>query len=245
MAQLLTATNHHGREETIMPDDVQVSPLAIKDCALASIATGRKAQNLRELRNDLQTIHPGSIYYHFWGGLLRPQFDEPEYNNDFAVWARHGLQDRRLAERLGMIDPADFTNLEDLRRELIDVIEERLDESDHVPWSKMDRQFHFIRSQIVVFDTNIRIVVPEQLAIVVPRLSVGSIFYHFIEARKETGLSATKGVDDFRAWLARFGTRYEDLCGQLAVVDPYLSSLTQLRRNLAGLFREYFQGKRS
>ena len=70
-------------------------PFAIKDCALVSIATGRRAQNLRELRDNIVTIHPGSIYYHFWGVLLRPSFDDPEYNNDFAVWVRHALNDEK------------------------------------------------------------------------------------------------------------------------------------------------------
>ncbi|MBN2762670.1 MAG: hypothetical protein JXR41_06240, partial [Bacteroidales bacterium] len=63
------------------------------DCALIAIATGEKAQNLRELGDKLRHIHPGCIHYHFWGNLLRPQFDDPEYQNDFAVWASHSLHD--------------------------------------------------------------------------------------------------------------------------------------------------------
>jgi hypothetical protein len=41
---------------------------AIKDCALTTIATGRRAQTLRELRD----IHPDCIYHHFWETVLRP-----------------------------------------------------------------------------------------------------------------------------------------------------------------------------
>jgi len=69
-------------------------PFAVKDCALAAISTGQRAQNLKELRERLIGIHPGAVYYHFWGGALRPRFDDPEYNNDFASWARHALQHR-------------------------------------------------------------------------------------------------------------------------------------------------------
>ena len=32
---------------------------AIKDCTLAMVATGRRAQTLRELRDILRDIHPG------------------------------------------------------------------------------------------------------------------------------------------------------------------------------------------
>jgi len=216
-------------------------PFAIKDCALIPIATGRRAQNLRELRDSLTTIHPGSIYYHFWGGLLRPRFDDPEYNNDFAVWARDGLNDNALAERLAVIDPTEFEGMDALRRELIDVIEERLDESEWVSWSKRDNQFHFTRSQIVVFDTNNRIENPEELVDVVPRLSVSSVFYHFIDARRRSDDS----VDDFRSWLGGFGDTYAWLCLDLAEMDPYFVTLVELRRKLSDLLTNYFHRTRS
>lgn len=63
-----------------MPD-----PFAVKDCALIALATGEHAQTLRELREKISTIDAGSISYQFWGGLLRPRFDDPEFQNDFAV----------------------------------------------------------------------------------------------------------------------------------------------------------------
>jgi hypothetical protein len=209
----------------------------VQDCALAAIATGRRAQNLRELRETLLTVHPDSIYYHFWGGLLRPRFDDPEYHNDFAIWSRYGLHDAVLAERLGIIDPTDFADLESLRQELVEVIEERLDESDWVPWAMADTQFYFVRSQIVVFDTHSRLQRPEQLAQAVPRMSVGSIFLHFVDARRRT----EEAVDDFRAWLEGCFEGYEDLCSSLSKLDPFFSGLTELRKQLTNMFRSYFE----
>jgi len=214
-----------------------LTSFSIKDCALAAIATGKKAQSLRELRDRLSTIQTGSIYYHFWGGLLRPRFDDPEYNNDFAAWSRHGLNDARLAERLAVIDPTDFDDLEALRHELIEVIEERLDESELVPWSQADQQFYFIHSQIVVFDTHKRIKDPRELAHIIPHISVSSVFYHFIDARRRTPDS----IDDFQAWLKGFGNKYAELCAELASIDPYFTTLTQLRDRLTLLFSSYFE----
>ena len=86
----------------------KIKPLQIKDCDLVAIATGVRAQNLKELRNNLLTCPPGCVYYHFWGGLIRPRFVDPEYNNDFAAWASHGIHDKKLAETLGVVDPTDF-----------------------------------------------------------------------------------------------------------------------------------------
>jgi hypothetical protein len=219
----------------------EFGPFQIKDCALVAIATGQRAQNLKELRDVLRTIHPGAIYYHFWGRLLRPRFDDPEYNNDFAVWVKYELNDDKLAERLAVIDPTSFPTLEDLRRELVDVIEERLDELDWINWARHDRQLSLVRSQIVVFDTKQRIEYAEQLADVVPRLSVSSIFYHVIDARRRS----LGRVDDFRAWLAGFNGQYEDLCSTLAGMDPYFVTLHGLRLRLANLFASHFHGERS
>jgi hypothetical protein len=213
-------------------------PFVVRDCTLIAIATGRRAQNLRELGMQLATIPPACIYYHFWGGLLRPRFDDPEYQNDFASWARRALHDKRLAERLGIIDPTDFADLEDLRRELIEVIEARIEESEMVPWARPGDLFYFVHSQINVFDTGIRIHQPDELARLIPRLSPGSIFFHFIDARRRD----PKGIDDLGAWLQGFGDRYGAVVERLGVLDPYFTSLTELREQIAAVFRASEEG---
>jgi len=212
-------------------------PFEVKDCALAAIATGRRAENLKELRDIILTIHPNSLYYHFWGGLLRPSFDDPEYHNDFASWARHTLHDGILAERLGMIDPVAFPDLEELRREIVEIVEERLDETGKKPWFGLDEPFHFITSQIVVFGTNRIIRKPGELVGAIPSMTRNSVFYHFIDARRRT----FGHMDDFQAWLYGFGERHVDLCRLLSTVDPFFSTLSELRQQLTMLFRGYFK----
>jgi hypothetical protein len=212
-------------------DSQQSPPLLVKDCVLITIATGIRAQNLRELRDKLETVHPNSIYYHFWGRLLSPSFEQPEFNNDFAAWARHGLHDYVLAERLAVVDPTDFPDLELLRQELIEVIEERLYESTMVPWAKTDQQFYFKRSKIVVFDTKQRIAEPRMLPQVLPTLSLGSIFYHFIDARRRP----PEGIDDFSAWLDAFGETYVGLRNEIGSIDLYFSTMSEIRAQLAHL----------
>ena len=217
-----------------MSTNANIEPFSVKDCALVTIATGKKAQNLKEMREHLLNIHLGSVYHHFWGGLLSPRFDEPEYKNDFAQWAHYALQDNILAERLSVINPDPFVNLESLRQELLDIIEQRLDEIEALLWAKPDQQFHFLGSQMVVFDTQGKIEGPEELVEALPKMSVGSIFYHFIDARRRS----PEMLDDFRTWLRSFGDH--DLCTQLAAVDPYFGPLVELRRQLTDLFAKYF-----
>ncbi|MBR9975789.1 MAG: hypothetical protein KFF77_09435 [Bacteroidetes bacterium] len=210
---------------------------AFKDCALAAIATGLRAQNLRELRDRLLQVDSSSIYHHFWGGLLRPQFDEPEYNNDFAAWAHRALRDHIAAERLSVIDPTTFPSLEELRDEVVDVIEQRLAEHETLAWSKPDEQFSFIRSQIVVFDTHRSIEDPAALAQGIPESSTSSVFYHFIDARRRT----PKGRDDYTTWLCGFDGQYDGLVARLADIDPYFVSLRELREQLSAAVGGYFQ----
>lgn len=206
-----------------------VPAFSVKDCALIAISTGRRAHNLRELCKHLASVSVDSVYYHFWGGLIQARFDEREYNNDFASWARHALHDAPLAERLAVLDPTDFEDLDDLRRELLELMEVRLDESESLHWMRATGPFEFIRSQIVIFDTRHRIQSPDQLAEVLPHLSTGSVFYHFIDARRRV----PDRVDDFRRWLAAFGERYAPLRDRLAGVEPYFSSMTEIRERLA------------
>ena len=210
----------------------------ILDCALIVIATGEKAQNLRELRDILRTIHPGCLYYHFWGGLLRPHFDYPEFQNDFAEWASNKLHDSKISEQLSIIDPNVFVDIEDLRQEVVEIIEERLSESEHVPWVKTGQDFHFIRSQIVIFNTGVCLRDPGELLEIIPNMSLGSIFYHFIDARRRT----PENKNDFSIWLKSFGDKYEVLRDDLDKIDPYFTTLNELRQEISTIFHKNVKG---
>ncbi len=222
-----------------------VEPFAVRDCALVAIATGRRARSLREFQEALLQVPQECIYYHFWGRLLRPRFDDTEFHNDFSTWARYSLYDEILSERLAVIDPADFSDLEALRREVAEVVATRLEEAtvaeeQHGPAEQLvarhDRQFHFRRCQTVVFDTGVRIIDPARLALAIPAMSVGSIYYHVIDARRRNPVR----IDDFRSWLACFGSRYATLGERLDCVDPYFSNLAELRTRLAGIAASFF-----
>ncbi len=213
-------------------------PFIVRDCALVALATGRKARLLQEFRSELAAIDAASIYHHFWGGLLQPRFAEREYNNDFAAWVRHGIHDPVLAERLAALHPSRFADLESLRLEIIELVDARLDEMEHLFWIRASQQFEFICSQIVVFDTEQKLQQPADLAAAIAGLSTSSIFYHFIDARRRT----PGGEDDFSFWLGGFGADYAPLRQLLAGVDPYFGSLKELRDELAALFTDYFQG---
>jgi hypothetical protein len=209
----------------------------VKDCALITLATGRRALNLRELRDGIEKCSPASIEYHFFSSQLRPSFDDPEYHNDFALWARHALHDRPLAERLGVLDPLQYDSLESLRLALLDVIEERLSESEFVTWSAREYEFIFLRGQVVVFETGLEAATAKEMARLIPRLSTGSVFYHFVESRRRSPV----GLDDFSAWLATTPNGSAILAERLSRVNYYFVSLTELRDELEVVFSEFLK----
>lgn len=220
----------------VTPPASDVTCFVARDCALISLATGITAETLRELRDGLIEAPEASLYHHFWGRLLRPQFDEPEYLNDFASWVHHSLREKALAERMSLIDPTDFGDMEDVRHELVELIEQRLDESESVPWARADQRFYFIRAQLVLFDTGLCVDHPAELSALLPRFSTSSLYYHFIDARRRNH----SHYDDFCSWLGNYGNEFADLIQRLSSLDPYFSSLHETRRRVADIFAERF-----
>ena len=204
------------------------APFRFMDCALTILSLGRSAQNLRELRDRIAEVPAQSISHHFYESLLRPVFDDPEYRNDFALWARRHLHDDVLAERLGVIDPLGYDDLEAVRQQVLDVIEDRLAELPFVPVVAPGHEFYFLRSQRVILDTGLQVGTPAELGAQIPRLPTGSIYYHFVEARRRPPIR----MDDFSAWLMDWGSSGGRCRERLAAIDFHLWSLTELRARI-------------
>ncbi len=228
-----------GRMDTMAETVAADTFFYVKDCALAPIATGIQAQNLNEFRDRIAIIHPGCIFFHFWGSRLRTSIESVEFNNDFSFWSHNFLHDDTLAERLEILDPTEYQDIEKLRHEILEIIDNRLDELEYIPWARREHKFHFIRSRIVVFNTPYKIEQPSELIKILPLMSRSSIFYHFIDARRRT----PNGEDDFTSWLKVLPQNYDNLIFQLKKVDPFFISLSALQHKLTDIFSEFFLGK--
>ncbi|MBU1647796.1 MAG: hypothetical protein KKF37_00390 [Proteobacteria bacterium] len=200
----------------------------IQDCTLLSRTSNvPPAINLRELRDRIATCRQDVLYHHFCETPLVPCFDNPDYRNDFAVWALLQVGDRVLAERLGIINPYLYTDLEKLREQVLEILDERLSEVHFVPSCLHGSEFFFSEAVTVVFDTGLRVTSPPELPEAIGRMTNGSIYYHFLESRRREPV----GVDDFSAWLACF-PGHEDWCQSLQSVDFSFFTLSELRDEL-------------
>jgi len=189
----------------------------IKDCALVGLTAKLQAQNMRELRDCIYRCEAASIYHHFCETLLRPTFDDPVYGNDFAVWTANVLNDPILAEKLGVINPYEYKNMEELRAFLIDMIDDHMSDLQFIPWARPGNQFFFNKAMTLVFDTGRTISDPDHLYKAIKEMSLGSIYYHFIEANRRE----PKLVDDFSAWLMK----------NFSENHPFLPVLSNLRNS--------------
>lgn len=204
-------------------------PFQVKDCALITRMAGiPTAMNLREMQERVGICPIECLFHHFCETVIRPTFDDPEFRNDFAVWAARQLQDRVLAERLAIVNPYKLPSFEDLRMQVMDILEERMSEVAYIPWAPRGREFYFMQAVTVVFDTGMHLTAPRNLLNALPHMSLGSVYYHFVEARRRT----EGGLDDFSTWLQEFNGDIEPVLHALAGVDFYFLTLSELKRTL-------------
>jgi hypothetical protein len=202
----------------------------VMDCTLLTRMSGLPpAYNLRELRDRISACSDNVLYHHFCETSLRATFDDPEYRNDFAVWAKDKLADRILAERLGIVDPYEVVSVAILRQDVLDIIEDRLSElSPWVPTVRPGGEFFMMEATTVAFDTGERIQRPSELAQAIRQMTNGSIYFHFLEALRRPPLHK----DDFSAWLLQLGPVGRQYARVINNIDFYFKSLSALRSDL-------------
>lgn len=218
-----------------MSDTVRPGPLKLRGCAFTALSTGEKATNLKELRDRILRVPVQSLYYHFWGRLLRPVLEQHNYVNDFGNWVGHELRDWLLAERLALVDPGDETDIETLRDRLSDLLEEHLANGGRRAETADDGAFHFIEGQMVIFDAGREVRTPAELARILPDLDGSIVYYHVIDARHRS----PGGRSDFEAWLAEWGEPFQPLVDRLGALDVYFTPLSRLQQDLARLLEAH------
>jgi len=202
-------------------------PFRFVACVELREFVGVRAEDERQLMDLIEQVPLDSIYYHTHGFFLRHKFLAGIYPNDFATWAAVHLRDQGLGERLAMVDPAEFENLEALRDQLVSTIDEHLRRLPIVPRIVSADPFDFVRSRIVEIPTAIEAHTLEEFRQALLEVDVSAIYFHLVEARMRLG----RGQNDFAAWLDR-GLGLTDLAARVQDVNPYGSSLERTRARM-------------
>jgi hypothetical protein len=191
-------------------------------CILLLKSTGRKASNLRELRDVLAEVAEQSIYHHTQEYFVKDI--GVEYTNDFAHWAGEFLEERSLAEQLSTIDPFGAGRVADVRAALLATIDAYLTQSPPPRAVWPGDEFCFNEAVAVIFPAQVRVRNLAEFLLAIRYIEPASLYYHFYEARTRLG----NGRDDFSEWLE--GALGEaELATKIRGIDPFMNSLEEIR----------------
>lgn len=203
----------------------EIRPFEFKQCVSILKSTGRKAKNLRELRDGIAIVSNECIFHHTYqyflkGGIL-------EYTNDFAHWAGESLEERALSEHLSNVDPYVFKTTDDLRGELLNVIDYYLGNFPGPREAMPGDEFCFNETVTLIFPAGIMVKNLAEFLTAIKYVDAGSIYYHFYEARMRLG----GGVDDFSRWIEDvFGKR--ELADKIRAIDPFMHNIEGIRGHI-------------
>jgi len=193
--------------------------------------TGRKAKNLHELREGIATVSEDSLFHHTCQYFLKGTI--LEYTNDFAQWAGESLEERALAEHLSNIDPYSFLQIEDLRKELLRVVDEYLSAFPGPREAFPGDEFFFNETVVLIVPLGIQVQNLAEFLMAVKYVDPGSLYYHFYESKLRLG----GRVNDFSAWMeTSLGKR--ELAERINAIDPFMHNLEEIRNVIADLVEQ-------
>lgn len=191
---------------------------------------GHKANDVQKLLELIEDVPPDSIYYHTHSYFLRHDYFLGPYPNDFANWITIQVRDRILGERLAQVMPHNDSSIDDLRFELIDIIDQHLMMTKTIPHVEWGKPFYFMQSQILEVPTDLKADNLKKFVDGLKLVDLSAIYYHVYEARTRI----QKGRSDFSIWLAQ-QLGLEELALEIEKIDSYMYSLDDLRDRIISI----------
>lgn len=191
---------------------------------------GYRASDEQQLLELIEEVPVDSIYYHTHSFYLRHPYIAGAYPNDFATWAAIQVRDRVLGEKLAVITPTGNRKLEDIRAELVEIIDQHLAMIKIVPYIVYGQQFHFMKSRIIEIPTGIIVHNLEEFVVGLKQVDVSAIYNHIFEAK----MRGHKSRSDFSIWLEE-GLGRRSLADQIEKIDNYMYSLEGLREKILAI----------
>lgn len=208
-------------------------PFTFFGCVELRQVLDRAARDERELMDRLEEVPADSIFYHTHGYFLRHRPVGIAYGNDFARWVAVDVRDQALAERLALVDPFEWTRLEDLREELITIIHDHLARLSSVPRVEFGETFHFQQSHLIEVPLGVTARTLAEFRAGLASVEASALYFHMVEARARLGRS----WGDFAEWL-RTSLGLPELADRVSRIDTYMTSLERVRARVLSLVDE-------
>ncbi|VVB72380.1 Uncharacterised protein [uncultured archaeon] len=194
---------------------------------------GLKAKNPVELLDNIRNVPAASIYYHTHRFILQHQYLSPEPPNDFALWLKDSIHLESLGEAFLDVDTVSFVNLEDLRAELIRILDGYISRGEYLADCPMGQEFDFMSCKIFVMPTAYAANNLTEFVEILSKISIHSLYFHMFEAP----MRLKRHDNDFSAWFMSIGE--EELAERARLLNPYNISLVGLRLKLIQLVKKY------
>src|SRR4030043_1580743 len=219
-----------------MAPKIAEHPFLFTGCWELREMVGRSARDEQQLLEAIEEIPLDSISYHTQSFFLRHKYIAGPYPNDFATWAAIQVRDRVLGEKLGILYPYDFENLEALRAEIVTIIEEHLSQLQIIPRAIYGEPFYFMQSRIIEVPTDLEARTLTEFREILATVDVSVVYYHTFEAMLRLGRK--KG--DFALWVEdQLGL--PDLAKTISTLDPYMTTLESVRTRIIRLCDEVLE----
>ena len=186
-----------------------------------------QAANLQELLEAIRTCSDACIFQHTFQTLEEHHFIREGFSNDFSHWAFSACNEVELAERLAALDVREFTSIAALRERLVSIIETYLKKNPRSAARVAMEPFYLMAADVVVVPTPYVSRNLEEFADGLRKVSIHSIYYHFIDARLRLKLNN----NDFSVWLEE-ELDMAQAADRLNRIDIYTSTLEGVRRNI-------------
>ncbi len=216
-----------------MGERVAKVPFHFLGCWELREVLGRRAFDERELLEHLEEVPLDSIYFHTQSVLLRERVFPGRYPNDFATWAAVQVRDEVLGEKLGVIDPQGYPDLESLRAEVVSLIDDHLAQLTLVPRVIFGAPFHFVQSRVLEIPTGVKVRTLTEFRDALATVDTAVVYLHVVEARGRRGGRR----NDFAAWVdEQLGL--PELAAKMARLNPFPLGLEEMRRRLLAVCGE-------
>jgi hypothetical protein len=202
------------------------------ECIAILKTTGKKAASLKELRDIVATVSEESIFHHTYQYFLKGHI--MEHTNDFSNWIAMNLEERVLAEHLSNIDPYIFKTIEDIRKELLRILDEYIKNFPETRHVHKGDEFYFTETITMVFPLGIKAKSLAEFLVAIKNIETSCIYYHFYDARIRQG----RGIDDFSRWIES-ATGNKKLARKIRMIDPFMHSLERIRTHITDLVEEH------
>jgi len=216
-----------------MGSEIAKDPFFFTGCWELREMVGRSARDEQQLLEAIEEIPLDSLSYHTHSFFLRHAYIAGPYPNDFATWAAIQVRDRVLGEKLGILDPYDFENLEALRAEIVNIVDEHLSQLQIIPRVVYGEPFYFMQSRIIEVPTGLEARTLTEFRKILATVDISAVYYHNFEAMLRLG----RRMGDFALWIEE-QLHLPELAQKISRLDFYMTSLESIRHRIIQLCDE-------